>query len=144
MKEEIVRGNIDRKIFGPETAAEGKTSGEEKAFPDGKAIFDVIRKGAEDVYSGDLAALRNVVSEWEDDIAAGLVSLIHIFEPQKILIGGGVSAAGDCLMNPLREKVLSRVMPRFADQLEIEPAALRNDAGLAGAVYYALSEEEKV
>lgn len=144
VKEEMIRGNIDRKLFEMQSAAQGKLTGEETGFPDGKAIFDVIRNGAEDAYSGDLAALKTVVSRWEDDIAAGLVSLVHIFEPQKILIGGGVSAAGDCLMNPLREKVLSRVMPRFADQLEIEPAALRNDAGLAGAVYYAISEEQKI
>ena len=53
-----------------------------------------------------------------------------------ILIGGGVSAQQELLINPLAEKVRASVMPAFAEGLELKSAALQNDAGLVGAVYY--------
>lgn len=74
--------------------------------------------------------------KWIDDIAIGLVSLIHIFNPSCILIGGGVSSQEEFLINPLREKVFSLVMPRFKDNLVLMQAKLKNTAGIIGAVYY--------
>lgn len=53
-----------------------------------------------------------------------------------ILIGGGVSAQQELLIDPLAEKVRASVMPAFAEGLELKSAALQNDAGLVGAVYY--------
>ena len=53
-----------------------------------------------------------------------------------ILIGGGVSAQQELLIDPLTEKVRASVMPAFAEGLELKSAALQNDAGLVGAVYY--------
>ena len=53
-----------------------------------------------------------------------------------ILTGGGVSAQQELLIDPLAEKVRASVMPAFAEGLELKSAALQNDAGLVGAVYY--------
>ena len=53
-----------------------------------------------------------------------------------ILTGGGVSAQQGLLIDPLAEKVRASVMPAFAEGLELKSAALQNDAGLVGAVYY--------
>ena len=53
-----------------------------------------------------------------------------------ILTGGGVSAQQELLIDPLVEKVRASVMPAFAEGLELKSAALQNDAGLVGAVYY--------
>ena len=53
-----------------------------------------------------------------------------------ILIGGGVSAQQELVIDPLAEKVRASVMPAFAEGLELKSAALQNDAGLVGAVYY--------
>ena len=66
----------------------------------------------------------------------GLAGLVHIFNPQLILIGGGVSAQQALLIDPLAEKVRASVMPAFAEGLEVKAAALQNDAGLVGALYY--------
>ena len=49
---------------------------------------------------------------------------------------GGVSAQQELLIDPLAEKVRASVMPAFAEGLELKSAALQNDAGLVGAVYY--------
>ena len=81
---------------------------------------------------GDQAMLA-VLSAWIDDIAAGISGLVHIFNPQMVLIGGGVSAQEALLIAPLRERVLRSVMPRFAECLQLEAATLGNDAGMIGA-----------
>ena len=77
-----------------------------------------------------------VVNAWVGEIAQGLAGLVHIFNPQLILIGTGVSAQQELLIDPLAEKVRASVMPAFAEGLELKSAALQNDAGLVGAVYY--------
>ena len=53
-----------------------------------------------------------------------------------VLIGGGVSSQEELLIRPLREKVLSTLMPRFSEGLLVESATLANDAGLIGAAKF--------
>lgn len=77
-----------------------------------------------------------VLSRWIDDIAAGISGLVHIFNPEIVLIGGGVSAQEELLIAPLRRRVLESVMPRFGEGLLIERATLGNDAGLIGAARF--------
>ena len=89
--------------------------------------------------AGDQTML-NILSDWIDDIAAGITGLVHIFNPELILIGGGVSAQEQLLIDPLREKVLKGVMPRCAEGLQLKPAALTNDAGLLGAVRFLMDQ----
>ena len=93
---------------------------------DGRLIFDRIDKGN--------ATLQTVVSEWISSITAGLVGLIHIFNPQLILIGGGVSQQEKIFIEPLREQIFSSAMPGFCKDLTVESAQLGNNAGLLGAI----------
>ena len=86
---------------------------------------------------GDQAMLA-VLSAWIDDIAAGISGLVHIFNPQMVLIGGGVSAQEALLIAPLRERVMRSVMPRFGEGLRLEAATLGNDAGMIGAARFYL------
>lgn len=97
---------------------------------DGRAVFSRVAAGD--------AAMQSLLDRWIDDIAAGLSGLTHIFNPEMVLVGGGVSAQEQLLIAPLRRKVLSQVMPRFAEDLRIERALLGNDAGLIGAARYLL------
>ena len=53
-----------------------------------------------------------------------------------VTLGTGVSVQQELLIDPLAEKVRASVMPAFAEGLELKSAALQNDAGLVGAVYY--------
>ena len=80
--------------------------------------------------------LTEIVDQWIADIAAGISGLVHIFNPQMVLIGGGISAQEELLIAPLRKCVLATVMPRFAEGLQIERASLGNDAGIIGATKY--------
>ena len=92
----------------------------------GREIFQKLKEGD--------PVISEIVDMWISNIAAGLVSLTHIFNPEIILLGGGVSAQKELFIEKVREKVLGQVMPRFADGLVINAAALSNDAGMIGAV----------
>ena len=103
---------------------------------DGRMIFEGVAQGDE--------LLRQALDEWLDDVAAGITGLVHIFNPELVLIGGGVSAQEKLLLEPLRARVLSGVMPRFAEQLHISRATLGNEAGMIGAAKYFMDcEKEK-
>ena len=105
------------------------------AWKDGRAIFAAAEAGNETVLA--------LLDAWTDEIAQGLAGMVHIFNPQLILIGGGVSAQQKLLIEPIAEKVKASVMPAFAEGLEIRAAQLHNDAGMVGAVYYFRQTMEK-
>jgi glucokinase len=66
-------------------------------------------------------------------LGVGLVSLVNIFNPQMAVIGGGVSAAGDLLLDPARALVRERALPPGRDYVRVEAAAFGAEAGLVGA-----------
>ena len=109
----------------------GEASG--RAGLDGRTIFREAAEGN--------ACFLEVLSAWMDDIATGICSLVHLFNPEIVLVGGGVSTQEELLVRPLREKVLSRTMPCFREGLRLERAELGNDAGLVGAVRFWLSRQ---
>ena len=93
------------------------------------------------VSDGD-QAMHQVLDQWLDTVARGLTGLAHIFNPEIMLIGGGVSRQEELLIAPLRERVLRSLMPRFAENFRLEAAKLNNDAGIVGALRFWLDEEE--
>ncbi len=99
----------------------------------GREIFEAAEKGSGDV--------QKVLDAWIGDVAAGVTGLVHIFNPEMVLIGGGVSVQEEQLMVPLRRRVQENVMPRFREGLQVERALLGNDAGMVGAVKFWLDEE---
>lgn len=101
----------------------------------GREIFKMIRANHE-----KKDVMINAVNEWVDIVAVGLTSLVHIFNPEMIVIGGGVSKEEEYVINPIIKAVYSKIMPAFKDNLKIVPAELGNDAGMVGAVYNALNQ----
>ena len=85
--------------------------------------------------SGNREAL-DVIDRWLDEVAYGIMGFIHTFDPELVVIGGGVSVQEELLIRPLKEKVLSLIYPDFLDGLEFKAAELGNDAGMIGAVRY--------
>ena len=80
---------------------------------------------------GDPVAKRifTIVGEY---IGIGLASVVNLLNPEKIIIGGGVAAAGDLLLNPIKENLIKRAMPIAGSAVEIVPAQLGNSAGVIG------------
>lgn len=95
-------------------------------WSDGRSLF-------KDAGKGDERALE-LIDRWVFELACGVASLVHIFNPKIVLIGGGVSAQEDLVVKPLGMKVDELIMPDFADGLVIRRAELGNNAGIIGAV----------
>ena len=78
--------------------------------------------------------LKDVWREYTNEIAQGLISLCSLFAPQAIAIGGGLSNAGDILLDGIREALArDRGYNLYYRAVRIVPAAFRNDAGIVGA-----------
>ncbi|MEN9606257.1 MAG: hypothetical protein RL605_85 [Actinomycetota bacterium] len=79
---------------------------------------------------GALKILRELGS-W---IGQAIGSLVAVLDPEIVVIGGGVSAAGDLLLDPIREAYLAHLPARgFRPELKIVAAEFVNDAGVVGA-----------
>jgi glucokinase len=81
---------------------------------------------------------------WKDiglKIGVGLTNVIWLVNPGRIVLGGGVSQAGERLFRYIRETIRNRCEKTFWENLEIVPAALGNDAGIIGAAALALESE---
>jgi glucokinase len=91
---------------------------------------------------GDPVAVRvieNAILYWGMAIA----NLISIFNPEKILLGGGVFGPAVKFIPAIRKEALKWAQPISAKQVSIEPALLGPAAGLYGAGYLALQLLER-
>jgi glucokinase len=78
---------------------------------------------------------------WEETgryLGLGVLNVIHILNPSIVVIGGGVSNAGDLLFKPVRRTVKERGMAPLVNACEIVPAALGADVGIVGAAALAM------
>jgi glucokinase len=66
-------------------------------------------------------------------LGAGLASLVNVFNPELIVLGGGFAEVGEPLLRPARELVEQEALPPARDLVRIVPAELGPDAGLLGA-----------
>lgn len=82
--------------------------------------------------AGDAVACA-VVDEVTQNVALGLKNIIHTFNPDCIVIGGGVSLAGDALFDPVLEKTKAAVLEPYRETFKLVPAALGDDVGIVGA-----------
>ena len=73
-------------------------------------------------------------------LGVGLSALVNAFNPEVIVIGGGLSAAGELILGPAREELLRRALPPSRDFVRVELAALGEDAGMIGAALLAREE----
>jgi len=87
--------------------------------------------------SGDKAAQRTF-QQMGRCLGLGLVTLIHLFDPEKIVIGGKVSRAWDFFMKTTREVVIERSMRGSRGKVRILRARCGDDAGILGAAYVSL------
>lgn len=92
---------------------------------DAKMIFDFA-------YKGDRLA-NEVLDRFYKYLTIGILSIYDILDPDAIAIGGGVSKAGDKLIERLKHEVSSRVFIKSIKYGEITLASLGNDAGIIGA-----------
>jgi glucokinase len=88
--------------------------------------------------AGDAAAL-GVLELVGTRLGVAVTSLVNIFNPQVVVLGGGVMAAGDLLLEPARAVVAARALPPSREAARILPAAFGVQAGMIGAAALAFA-----
>jgi glucokinase len=87
---------------------------------------------AEAATRGDALA-RRLMSETARYLAIGAVTLMHTIDPDAILFGGGMIAAGESFLNEIRDRVRAMAFPVPAERTRVAYAELGGDAGFIGA-----------
>jgi len=135
-------GCVETYASGTAIARHGKAVAERE--PDsalGRALAEgpiVGRTVTELAMKGDPLA-REVVAGAGRHLGVALASLANVFDPDVIVIGGGVSAVGDIMLDPAREELRSRALPPM-NKTPVKLAELGPDAGMIGAAAMALIE----
>lgn len=131
-------GCLEAYASGPAIAArarEGLGDGRQSVLPE-MVDGDLGRLTAATIYdalkSGDEYA-REVMAETARFLGVGLANIVNLFNPQVIVIVGGVTRAGDSLMVPLRDEVRRRAFPSAVAVCSIVPGELPETAGVIGA-----------
>ncbi|MEA5013355.1 MAG: ROK family protein [Candidatus Limiplasma sp.] len=121
----LIRQSIDMMMVYPDSLM-WEECGHDLNKVEGRTAFEAAKRGD--------PAGKMVVDQYIRYLAAGLASMINLLRPQAIIVGGGVSNAGEFLLEPLRREVARRVYS--GDTLPAPPivqAELGNDAGVIGA-----------
>ena len=84
--------------------------------------------------------IKAVVNKWIDEIVLGLTTLIHIFNPSCIVLGGGIMVQ-PYILEQINTRIPQMVMASFS-HVQISSAKLGNSAGLLGAYYLAAQKFE--
>ena len=82
---------------------------------------------------GDEVAIE-VVRETARFLGTGIANLLNIFNPDVVVMAGGVTQAGDALFEPMRKEVKKRAFRPAVEACRIVPGSLPGSAGVVGAV----------
>ncbi|HEY3345071.1 MAG TPA: ROK family protein [Anaerolineaceae bacterium] len=98
----------------------------------GKAIADAARAG--DGLAGEAYHRAGTY------LGRGIADFLHLYDPTIVVLGGGVTRAGDLLMKPVEVALRASVMsPQYLDGLVLTTAKLGDEVGLIGALTLARS-----
>lgn len=132
-------GCLEAYASGPaiaERAREALSGGESSLLRD-LVAGDLSRITARTVYDaatrGDPTA-REVVRDTARFLGAGIANLLNIFNPDVVVLAGGVTDAGAALFEPMRAEVRRRAFRPAVDACRIVPGSLAGSAGVVGAV----------
>ena len=87
--------------------------------------------------AGDSQA-RHIFDSTLDDLAFGLSHAIHLFHPDVVILGGGLSLLGDILRSSVEAKVENYLMDAFRSSMQIRLSSFKEDAVTVGAIVMAI------
>jgi len=115
---------------GGRIAAERPDSQLGRALADGREITGALV--TELAHDGDAAAVEALALIGRS-LGVGIAALLNVFNPDVVVVGGGVIAAGDLLLEPARAEVAERALPPVREHARIVPAQFGVEAGMVGA-----------
>lgn len=98
---------------------------EENGSVSGRTAFEAAKEGD--------AAAQQVVDTYLEYVADGISSVINIFQPNVLVIGGGISREGDYMLKPIQQYIDKYTYCKDIPQTQLKIATLFNDAGIIGA-----------
>lgn len=98
---------------------------EENGHLNGYLIFKTAEGGCK--------TAQKVVDQYLNYVAEGITNLVNIFQPEAVVIGGGISAQGEKILEPIRQHVAANVFCKQVSVPTILCSELGNDAGIVGA-----------
>lgn len=101
----------------------------------GKKIFAMAQRGDADALEG--------ITRQMDDLAAGIANICYILNPERIIIGGGIAAQEKYLYPMLDKALRKKLLPLVYEKVTLRFAALKNDAGMIGALFNFLMREKE-
>lgn len=113
-----------------------------EAYVSGTSIAERAREAglagatAEEVAAGAAAGDAVARAIWDatvDALACGLTSIVNVFEPELVVLGGGVTRAGEQLLGPVRERVHAEAMTPYGRSIPLVRSALGDRVGVVGA-----------
>jgi len=94
---------------------------------------------AEAAGQGDAEA-QDILAEAMNYLGIGVANLVNLFNPQLIVIGGGLTNIGETLFGPVRRAIERRAFPTSVRAVRVVRAALGDSAGVLGAAAVALAQ----
>ena len=124
----LARKAVDRLWVGARSSILEEAGGDLRRV-DAKAVHEAALKGD--------ALAKDLIAETGRYLGIGLASLVNVFNPEMIILGGGLTQMGDMLLEPARSSLQMRAMEPGLRVLRLELAQLGDDAGLVGAMVVA-------
>ena len=84
------------------------------------------------------AVARHIVDRAIRVLAAGVAGLVHVFDPERVVIGGQIAEAGEALLEPLRREVQWRTRGLLRRDVTVVGSGLADPSGVLGAAAFAL------
>jgi len=121
-----------------EKVSEGETSKLQQICEDdlSKITGEMVVNAARD---GDLLA-GQVVESAGNYLGMAIASLVHLFDPEVVVIGGGVSNAGGLILEPISKSMDDCLMADFVGRTRVVQSELGDNSGLMGAIAFALDK----
>jgi glucokinase len=119
------------------TSGHAATRRAQEAFGPGVDAHDLVRLAD----GGDPRA-RGILDGIGRRLGSGIGSLVNVFNPERVVVGGGFAAAGELVLQPAREVVAREALSPAGAEVRIVQAELGAEAGLIGAVLLALDALE--
>jgi len=118
-----------------------------EAHADGDALTELAtrhglehgRAAVKAAQEGDATAAE-IMRVYGERVGVGIANLMNVFDPDEVVIGGGVSAAGDLVLGPAERVARALTLPGVGSRTQIRLARFGNDAGVRGAALMAEQE----
>lgn len=145
----MIAADLTAGVEGPRASSRYPQPGSLEALASGTALDELAREQGFEAGPAVVAAARQgdaraleLVTLLGQRLGLGIANAMNTFDPELVVVGGGVSAAGDLLLDPAREVARRFVLPGVGTKTEIRLARYGQRAGVRGAALLAAQEQE--